>query len=139
MPFASRIVLIMSPAASYDRGVMRGISRYLRLRHRGPYVCFLAGEQHGVPMVTPEQLVTHPTKTNRRRNKKGLRPVIDLKGLEATGVIGRLYTPRITDAVIASGLPVVAMDLTDEQLSDCTIFDRVSEIRPDSHRAGRLA
>ena len=137
MSSASRVVLIMSSAQGYDRGVLRGIARYAR--HHGPWVCLLAGEQHGVPMATPEQLRTHSAKTTGRSNRQPRRSAIDLEGLGATGVIGRLYTPRITEAVLTSGLPVIAMDLTDEQLSEKSSFDRVSEIRPDSHKAGRLA
>ena len=136
MSSAPRVVLIISPAAGYDRGVLRGIARYAR--HHGPWVFFLAGEQHGLPIVTPEQLRTHSAKVSSRSKQVG-RSAIDLKGLGATGVIGRLYTPRIAEAVLASGLPTIAMDLSDEQLSEGSPYCRVSEIRPDSHKAGRLA
>lgn len=139
MSSAPRLVLIMSSYAGYDRGVLRGIARYLRLRHQGPYACFLAGEQHGVPMATPDQLRAHSTKSNGRSNGQLGRSPIDLRGLGATGVIGRLYTQRIAETVLASGLPVIAMDLTDEQLTKGGPFDGISEIRPDSHKAGRLA
>lgn len=137
MPSMPRVVLIIPSTMGYDRGVLHGIARYAR--HHGPWVCFLAGEQHGVPMATPEQLRTHSAKTTRRSNRPLGQSTIDLKGLGATGVIGRLYTPRIAETVLASRLPVVAMDLTDEQLSKGSRFDRFSEIRPDSHKAGRLA
>ena len=35
---------------------------------------------------------------------------LNLKRLGATGVIGRLYSRRIADAVLAAGLPVVGVD-----------------------------
>lgn len=137
MSSAPRVVLTMSSATGYDRGILRGIARYIR--YNGPWVCFLAGEQHGVPMVTPEQVLAHSAKTTPHGNRQRGRSAIDLKGLGATGVIGRLHTPRIAETVLASGLPVIAMDLTDEQLAEGSPLRRVSEIRPDSHKAGRLA
>jgi LacI family transcriptional regulator len=41
--------------------------------------------------------------------------------------------------VLDSGLPVVAMDLTEEQLSENSPLRHTSEIRPDAHKAGRMA
>jgi LacI family transcriptional regulator len=127
-----RVVLMMSSGAGYERGLLRGIARYAR--HHGPWVFFLAGEQPGVPLPTTEAYA------HRRLSQNG-RPLprLDLEGLGATGVIGRLHTPQIAEAVLASGLPVIAMDLTDEQLAPDHPLSRVSEILPDSYKAGRLA
>jgi LacI family transcriptional regulator len=64
---------------------------------------------------------------------------LDLRALRATGVIGRLYPPHVADAVLDSGLPVVAMDLTEDQLSENSPLRRLSEIRPDAQKAGGMA
>jgi LacI family transcriptional regulator len=133
---APRVVLLMEPAAGYDRGVLRGIARYVR-RH-GPWVCFLAGEHPGVPLPIINRGAGRSTRLGRggggRRSS-----VLDLGGLGATGVIGRLGSPRVAEAVLRSRLPLIAMDLSDEQLSKGSPLRQISEIRPDSPKAGRLA
>ncbi|MGW8256072.1 MAG: XylR family transcriptional regulator, partial [Thermoguttaceae bacterium] len=123
-----RVVLLMSPGHGYERGILRGIARYAR--HHGPWVFFLAGEQLGAP---PQTIDAPLSKVLAPRSS------FDLKGLGATGVIGRLFNSQIVGAVLESGLPAVAMDMTDEQLAAEGPLGRVSEIHPDSHKAGRLA
>jgi LacI family transcriptional regulator len=137
MSSARRVVLIMSPGAGYERGVLRGIARYAR--HHDPWVLLLAGEQPKLPLPTMDTVKVRPAGARFRPHGRHRSLPLDLRGLGATGVIGRLYTPEIAEAVLASGLPVIAMDLTDEQLSKGSPLSRVSEIRPDSHKAGRLA
>ena len=100
---------------------------------------FLAGFQPGVPIPYPETYLAESAKNEARLSGRRGAPQLNLRGLGATGVIGALYDPRIAESVLASGLPVVAMDLTDEQLAEGSPFSRLSEIRPDSHKAGRLA
>ncbi len=56
-----------------------------------------------------------------------------------TGIIARIETPQVAKAVLASGLPVVALDLSQEQLVDDNPLSRLSEVCPDSDKAGRLA
>jgi LacI family transcriptional regulator len=63
----------------------------------------------------------------------------DLRRLNATGIIGRFQTRQLTESVLASGLPVIAIDLDREQLADDSLSGKISEIRADSHRAGHLA
>lgn len=127
----------MSSGAGYDRGMLRGIASYIQ--HHGPWVSFLAGDQRGLP-APPMESVTHQSAaggsmSGSRRTASSL----NLRALGATGVIGRLYPPNVAEAVVASGLPVVAMDLTDEQLSERSPLRLISEIRPDAHKAGRMA
>lgn len=132
-----RVVLMMSPHAGYDRGVLRGIARYAR--HHGPWALLLSGEQPGVPFPGIEGSANVlPAATTRAQPPKRS-TLLNLKKLGATGIIGRLYTPQIAEAVAASGLPLIAMDLTEEQLAKDSPLSRVSEIRPDSHKAGRMA
>lgn len=131
-----RVVLLMASGAGYDRGLLRGIARYAR--NHGPWVFFLAGDQPGIPMPTVENVAAKPCKVATaapRRHGSSL----NLKGLGATGFIGRLNSPKITEAVLASGLPAIALDLTDEQLAEDNPLSHVSEVCPDSHKAGRLA
>jgi DNA-binding LacI/PurR family transcriptional regulator len=62
-----------------------------------------------------------------------------MKHLGVTGVIGRLFATEIIEAIFALNLPAIGMDLSDEQLADSHFAGRVSEIRPDPHKAGRMA
>ena len=127
----------MSSGAGYDRGLLRGIARYIQ--YYGPWVVFLSGDQRGLPSP-PMESVTNQSTASRKTSAKNRRSSsLDLRAFGATGVIGRLYPPQVADAVLASGLPVVAMDLTDEQLSENSPLRHVSEIRPDAHKAGRMA
>jgi LacI family transcriptional regulator len=136
MASVPRVVLLMSSSAGYERGLLRGIARYAR--NHEPWVFLLAGDQPGLPIPTlcgDQQSRSSSNRTGRSRRA----PVLDLQGLGATGVIGRLTTLEIAETVLASGLPVIAMDLTDEQLSPNNPLSHVSEIRPNSYKAGRLA
>jgi LacI family transcriptional regulator len=62
-----------------------------------------------------------------------------LRDLRATGFIGRVQSPQIEKTLLKSRLPVVALDLSEEQLTSPELMSRVSEIIPNSHKAGRLA
>ena len=129
MSSTPRVVLILSPAAGYDRGLLRGIAATRIITVPG---CSSWRDQPGVPIPLTEALPTQPGNISRVSS-------LDLRGLKANGVIGRVETPKVAKAVLASRLPVVAMDLTDQQLSADSPWSRVSEVRPDSHKAGRLA
>lgn len=131
-----RVVLMMSSGAGYDRSLLRGIARYAR--HHGPWAFLLAGEQPEVPLPILTQGSTHLVQVTASRPRGRGASRLDLKGLGATGVIGRLHTPAIAQAVLASKLPVIAMDLTDPQLAGRSPLRRISEILPDSRQAGRL-
>ena len=62
-----------------------------------------------------------------------------MRRLGATGFIGRIQTPAVAKAVLAARLPAIAMDLTEAQLAAGSPLARLSEVVPDSARAGRLA
>jgi LacI family transcriptional regulator len=64
---------------------------------------------------------------------------LNLRALGATGIIGRLHPPPVAKAVLDSGVPVVAVELTDEQLVEQGPFYDLSEIHADGHRIGRMA
>jgi LacI family transcriptional regulator len=133
---APRVVLLMSSSAGYDRGLLRGIARYAG--HHGPWVTFLAGDQRGLPSP-PIESVTHQSAWRSMLRSRRISSSFNLRSLGATGVIGRLHPPQVAKAVLASGLPVVAMDLTEEQLSEKSPLRLISEIRPDAHKIGRMA
>jgi LacI family transcriptional regulator len=132
-----RVVLLMSAGAGYDRGLLRGIARYIQ--HHSRWVTFLDGYQRGLPAPPMDSITTQSTSLHAKSSKRSVISPPDFRALGATGIIGRLYPPSVADAVAASGLPVVAMDLTDAQLSEGSPLRLISEIRPDSQMAGRMA
>jgi LacI family transcriptional regulator len=77
----------------------------------------------------PERAVRRPSR----------REAFSLRRLDAAGVIGRIQTPAIARTLLASGLPLIAVDLTAKQLADGNPLSGVSEICADSHTAGRVA
>lgn len=127
----------MSSSAGYDRGLLRGIARYIQLY--GPWVVFLSGDQRGLPSPPMESVTNRATASREPSKSRRKSPRFDLRALGATGVIGRLYPAHVADAVLDSGLPVVAMDLTEEQLSENSELRHLSELLPDAQKAGRMA
>lgn len=57
----------------------------------------------------------------------------------ATGIIGRLPNEEISKMVLDAGIPVIAMDLSAAQTAAESSTSMVSEICPDSKKAGRMA
>ena len=85
-----------------------------------------------------EAISGEPRKTFQAGRRPRMR-LPDLRGWDATGIIGRLQGPEIVKMTLGSGLPVIAMDLSDQQRAGGLSLSKVSEIQPDSQRAGRLA
>ena len=56
-----------------------------------------------------------------------------------TGIIARIQTPRIAAAIFASGLPTIALDLSEKQMASGNPLSRLSELATGSHEAGRIA
>jgi len=131
-----RVILLISSSAGYERGLLRGIARYAQ--DRGPWIFFLVGDEPDASILTSESSAVRYVKVKRSDSRRRC-SVFELKSLGVTGFIGRIHEPRIAEAVLASGLPAIALDLTEEQLSDKRVLRRVSEIRPDSHEAGCMA
>ena len=133
---APRVVLLMHPFAGYDRGLLEGMARYAQLH--GPWIFCLAAEYPEVPSldsdsVNGEMFLMDPG--NRPSGKSRF----SLSRLGASGVIGRIQTPAIARTLLASKLPIIAVDLTEKQLAANSPLSQISEIRADSHTAGRLA
>ena len=132
-----RIVLLMSSFAGYERGLLRGIARYGRFR--GPWVFFLSGDHPSLPLPRMEAFDGMPFELHRVSGSRQDRALPDLRGLGATGFIGRIQTEAVARTVLASGVPAIAMDLSEEQLAPQSPLAQVPEIRPDSGKAGRMA
>jgi LacI family transcriptional regulator len=130
-----KVVLIMHPFAGYDRGLLQGIARYVQ--NHGPWRLYLSGEQPGVPM--PESDSISGKTLGAAAAGAGPAAPFSLRRLGAAGIIGRIQTPRIARTILESGLPAIAIELSGQQLSGNQPLSRISEIRADSHQAGRLA
>jgi LacI family transcriptional regulator len=130
-----RVVLLMIPFAGYDRGLLQGIARYAQLH--APWVFCLSGDYPGVPLVPSDSTAVEMLHLRPAR-KSTSGASFHLRRLGATGFIGRIPTPAIGRTVLASGLPAVAIDLTDHQLADDNPLSKISEICADSHRVGRI-
>lgn len=131
-----RVILLISPTEGYDRGILYGIARYAR--NHGPWILHVFAYQAGFPLLERVTLLTDWGSKRRSKSRPSSLP-LDLRGFGATGIIGRADTPEVAEVVRAADLPTVALDLTDEQLAQADFVRHVSEIRPDSHKAGVMA
>jgi LacI family transcriptional regulator len=112
MPRALKVALLIETSRGYGRALLRGIVRYSRLH--GPWGFY----------VTPgdfEQVLPR------------------MQSWGGTGIIARIETPEVARAILDSGLPTIALDLSEAQLRADNPLSRVSEVASDSRGAGRLA
>jgi LacI family transcriptional regulator len=132
-----RVVLLLFTCAKYDRALLRGVARYARLY--GPWVFYLSSEdlRISLPLLEAFSLTEIPGKHSTGKQRKTSLP--DLTEWRGTGIIGRVQTAEAAGQVLRSKLPLITMDLSTEQLRPSSPLSRVSEIRPDSVAAGRLA
>ena len=134
-----RVVLLIYPHAAYDSALLRGIMRYSR--EHGPWVFYLSWEYPGLPLTMFEALNAHEERISLQYTT-GVQSRVRLPDFGewgATGVLGRLQTPAIVEQVMRSRLPTVALDLSRNQLARGSKISKISEIKADSHGAGRLA
>ena len=115
MPDVPQVALLIEGHAGYGRGVLRGIARYVHLH--GPWLIYVPAEERN-----PGDLLLPK---NRR--------------WDGDGIIGRIFTPRVLEQVLAARVPTIGMDLSAEQLTVGHPLAQISELRPDSHAAGRMA
>ncbi|MFO0910156.1 MAG: substrate-binding domain-containing protein [Isosphaeraceae bacterium] len=107
-----KVALLVETARGYGRDFLRGVVRYARLH--GPWSFY----------VTPgdfEQALP------RMRSWGG------------TGIIARIETDRVARAILAAGLPTIALGLSEKQLRRGNPLSRLSEVVSDSHGAGGMA
>jgi LacI family transcriptional regulator len=107
-----KVALLVETSLGYGRALLRGVMRYARLN--GPWAFYL-----------------HPGDLHQLLPK--------MKEWGGTGIIARIETPEIAKAVLAARLPTIVLDLNLEQLSPNNPLSRLSEICPDSLKAGRSA
>ncbi len=137
MPETPRVVLLLSHNAGYDRGILQGIVRYSRIH--GPWNLYLAGVEPGLPLPEMETFSSGSVQAVDARKSNLPVRLPDLRRWGTNGIIGRLQNRRIAKWALAVGVPVIAMDLSEEQLAGDLPLKQVSEIRSDSHEAGRMA
>lgn len=110
-----KVALLIETHAGYARGILRGIARYAHAH--GPWLIYLPAEE-----LPPLELA-----------------LPDGEHWEWNGIIGRVLNERVARQVLSARVPVIGMDLSEEQLAPDHPLSSISELRPDSHAAGRLA
>jgi LacI family transcriptional regulator len=131
-----RVILLMFPFAAYDRGLLHGIARYSQLH--GPWFFCLSGDHPGVPIPDYDS-VGGDLAAGRRMSIFRRGESFDPARLEATGIIGRIQSRQIAEVIRTSGLPVIAIDPSEEQFTDDDSLANMSKISADSQQAGRIA
>jgi LacI family transcriptional regulator len=131
-----RVVLLMDAVAGYDRCLGEGIARYSQIH--GPWEFLLPGENPAIPWPFSDSI--------RGKDARAKYPVwlpnhsaFPLHRLNANGVIGRIQTPAIGRTLLASGLPIIGIELSRAQLADRNPLSRISEIRDEGVEVGHIA
>jgi len=107
-----KVALLIETARGYGRQMLRGIVRYARLH--GPWSFY----------VTPGDFEQALPK---------------MQQWGGTGIIARIETSKIAKAVLKSGLPTIALDLSERELEPSHPLSRLSEVASDSVRAAEMA
>jgi LacI family transcriptional regulator len=107
-----KVALLVETARGYGREVLHGIVRYARLH--GPWAFY----------VTPGDFV---------------QSLPQMEEWGGTGIIARVATPQVAKAILATGLPVIVLDLSEAQLAPGSPWSRMSQLTSDSEGAVRLA
>ena len=107
-----KVALLIETARGYGRQMLRGIVRYARLH--GPWGFY----------VTPGDFEQALPK---------------MQQWGGTGIIARIETRKIAKAILDSGLPTIALDLSEKQLKPEHPLSRLSEVASDSDGAAKMA
>lgn len=107
-----KVALLIETARGYGRQMLRGIVRYARLH--GPWGFY----------VTPGDFEQALPK---------------MQQWGGTGIIARIETSQIAKAILDSGLPTIALDLSEQELKPPHPLSRFSEVSSDSAGAARMA
>lgn len=107
-----KVALLIETARGYGRGLLRGIVRYAR--HHGPWSFYISPGDFKQALPKMEQW-------------------------GGTGIIARIETAEFGQALLATGLPLVALDLSEPQLAQESPLADLCEIRSDSPGAARMA
>jgi LacI family transcriptional regulator len=107
-----KVALLIETSREHGRGVLRGIVRYARLH--GPWAFYITpGDRE---QALPE-----------------------MKQWGGTGIIARIENEKIAQSILATGLPIIAMDLSEKQLAPDNPLSQVSELYTDSYHAAQFA
>ncbi len=112
MDYIPRVALLIETSRSFGRGLLQGIIQYTRL--------YAPWHLYHVPGDMIQKLP-------------------DMKEWGGNGIIARITNVKIENAILATGLPVVGVTLTDRQRAPSGSCANFSEVRADSHAAGKLA
>ena len=107
-----KVALLVETSRGFGRQLLRGIVRYGRLN--GPWSFF----------ITPGDF-------------KQVVPRMQEWG--GNGIIARLETPKIAQAILDTGLPTIVIDLSAKQLQSDHPLSRFSELSSDSFGAAKMA
>jgi LacI family transcriptional regulator len=107
-----RVILLVETARGFGRDLLRGIARYARLH--GPWSFHITPGDY-------EQALPR------------------LKEWGGTGIIARIPNQRVADAILAAGVPTIALGLTDEQLRPENPLSEICELSSDATEVARLA
>ena len=131
-----RVILLLTDNGGYDRGILQGIVRYARIH--GPWNLCFAGMEPALPLPEIECVSDARNNLSRRPEYPPTR-LPDLRRWDVNGIIGRIQNRRVAKMALAAKVPVIALDLSEEQLAGDLPQSKVSEIRSDSHEAGQMA
>lgn len=107
-----KVILLVETARGFGRDLLRGIARYARLH--GPWSFY----------ITPGDY------------QQALPRIKDWGG---TGIIGRIASQPVADAIVAAGVPTIALGLTDEQMQPDNPLAKFSDLSSDASEVVRLA
>ena len=107
-----RVALLIETSRSFGRGILEGVIQYTHL-------------------YTPWHLFHLPGDM--------IQTLPDMKEWGGNGIIARITNDLIERTILATGLPVVGVTLTDEQRRLSSPCARFSEVRADSYSAGKMA
>ena len=99
-----KVALLIETARGYGRQMLRGIAHYARLH--GPWAFY----------VTPGDFEQALPK---------------MQQWGGTGIIARIETSKIAKAILKSGLPTIALDLSEHELDPSHPLSRLSEVASD--------
>ena len=107
-----KVALLVETSRGFGRDLLRGIVRYSRLH--GPWAFYI------IPGDLEQKL-----------------PRMEQWG--GTGIIARVETASVAKSITESGLPTIALDLTDRQMLPSNPLFRCSTVSPDPHLAAMMA
>jgi LacI family transcriptional regulator len=107
-----RVALLIETSGGYGRNVLAGVSQYSRVNGPWSFYVLPRGHEQSLP---------------------------DMKVWRGTGIIARIETKKIADAIAAAQLPVIGLDIAPDLLSDLRRRVWLSEVHSDPKLTAKLA